>query len=150
MTPPFRLENLLRLRRQERDRASKESADAQLAIARLDEKLNEIDLQNRAMDALRKESSAGNIDLGQILDAQRYQLVLAAQASHIARDRALLVQELQRRQAQLLRCQQAVKAIEKLKENHHRSAEELFRRREQSQLDEWSQTQSGSSVRAMP
>ncbi len=140
MIETSRLATILKLRQKQRDQAALAVSDARNAIERLDEKLREIDQQNRIMDALRKQSSTGTIDLGQILEAQRYQLVLAAQASHIASDRSLLIQELERRQAALLQCQQSVRAIEKLQENQLRADEDAAQRRDQHNLDEWSQT----------
>ena len=125
MSRKFRLATLLKIRERERDQAGQAVSDALIAIAKMDEAKRDIDQQNRAMDELRKQSSNGRISLGQILDAQRYQLVLAAQAAHIAQDRSLLVQELERRQAKLLKCQQAVKSLEKLRDNRFAAEDEL-------------------------
>jgi flagellar export protein FliJ len=62
-------------------------------------------------------------------------------------DRALLVQELERRQAKLLKCQQALKSLVNLRERHQLHAEEAELKREQHTLDEWSQTQSVTQIR---
>ena len=145
MSRKFRLATLLKIRERERDQAGQAVSDALIAIAKMDEAKRDIDQQNRAMDELRKQSSNGRISLGQILDAQRYQLVLAAQAAHIAQDRSLLVQELERRQAKLLKCQQAVKSLEKLRDNRFAAEDELALKKEQERLDEWSNTRVAST-----
>jgi flagellar export protein FliJ len=149
MNPPFRLESVLKLRCRERDQAAKEVADAAAAIALLDAKLTDIETEQRHMELMRRRSSEGTVVLNQILDAERYQLVLAAQYSHIAKDRSLLVQELERRRAKLVTRQQAVKVLEKLEQNHReRNAEEQMKR-QQMLLDEWSQTQTSIATRGM-
>lgn len=147
MTEVFRLTSVLKLRRRERDQAGKEVADAQAAIAVLDKKLLEIDEQDQSMDEMRRLASDGHIDLVQLLDAQRYQMVLAAQRTHIHGDRSLLLQELERRQRKLVVCQQAVRALEKLESHHVDRVQEFSRKREQSRLDEWSQVQHTAAIR---
>lgn len=150
MNKPFRLESVLKLRSRERDFAGKEVADAKAAIALLDSKLQEIAIEQRQMEMRRRPASDGKVSLNQILDAERYQLVLAAQYSHLLNDRSLLVQELERRQANLVTRQQAVKALEKLKQVHHDQAADLLLKREQSAMDEWSQVQHSSDQRRNP
>ncbi|MBM3965891.1 MAG: flagellar export protein FliJ [Planctomycetes bacterium] len=145
MSRKFRLATLLKIRERERDQAGQAVSDALIAIAKMDDAKRDIDEQNRAMDDLRKQSSHGLISLGQILDAQRYQLVLAAQAAHIAQDRSLLVQELERRQAKLLKCQQSVKSLEKLRDNRFAAEDDLALKKEQERLDEWSNTRVAST-----
>lgn len=144
MNKPFRLESVLKLRSRERDLAGKEVADAKAAIALLDSKLEEIATEQRQMEMRRRPASDGKVSLNQILDAERYQLVLAAQYSHLLNDRSLLVQELERRQANLVTRQQAVKVLEKLKQVHHDQAADFLIKREQSVMDEWSQVQHAS------
>lgn len=146
MNQPFRLKSVLKIRRRERDQAGKEVADATAAIAVLDSKLSEIDSEQRSMESIRRQFSSGQVLLNQILDAERYQLVLAAQREHILRDRSLLAQELQRRQAKLVMRQQAVKALEKLEQSHHERVAEAQLRREQMVLDEWSQVQTSIAI----
>lgn len=150
MNKPFRLESVLKLRSRERDRAGKEVADAQAAIAMLDSKLQEIATEQRQMEMRRRPAIDGKVSLSQILDAERYQLVLAAQYSNLLNDRSLLAQELERRQANLVTRQQAVKALEKLKQFHKDQVADLVLKREQSAMDEWSQVQYSSDQRRNP
>ena len=91
----FRLATLLKLRERDRDVAAKAVQDVRLAIEKLHERQREIDESNRSMDAYRKHSSNGTIQLHQILNAQRFQTVLAAESAQIADQQRTLLQELE-------------------------------------------------------
>jgi flagellar export protein FliJ len=147
MTQTFRLDSVLKLRQRERDQAGKDVADAVAAIALLDTKLSEIAMQQRQLESLRRDFSQGSISTNRMLDAERYQLVLAAQHAHVSGDRSLLVQELDRRRAKLVIRQQAVKALEKLEQRHDERFAEEQRKRQQLLLDEWSQAQTSIAIR---
>ena len=134
----FRLATLLKIRERERDIAAKAVQDVFLAIDKLDTAQLEIDEANRRMNDARKQSSSGAIDLHQILDAQRYQMVLSAQAAQIADHKSKLNQELERRQFALVECQKAVKSLEKLRDQRAHAADVHALARQQERLDEWS------------
>ena len=134
----FRLATLLKIRERERDMAAKAVQDVFTALDKLDTAQREIDDANREMNEARKRSSSGAIDLHQILDAQRYQLVLSAQSDQIADHKSKLNQELQRRQFALLQCQKAVKSLEKLRDQRAHAADLHALARQQERLDEWS------------
>lgn len=133
----FRLATLKKIRERDRDLAAKAVQEAYTAIEMLDQKKQEIEATNRTMDEARKNASNGVMDLHQILDAQRYQMILAAQSSQIAEHLAKLRQELERRQLILLQCQKAVKSLEKLKEYSEHEAQTEALRKQQDRLDEW-------------
>ena len=137
----FRLATLLKLRERDRDVAAKAVQDARLAIEKLHERQREIDESNRSMDAYRMHSSNGTINPHQVLNAQRFQMVLAAQSAQIADHQERLLQELEQRQITLLKCQQAVKSIEKLKDKRDDAAQTLALGIQQERLDEWSSIQ---------
>ena len=134
----FRLATLLKIRERDRDLAAKALQDVRLAIERLDEAQKEIDESNRLMNDARKQSSFGAINLHQILDAQRYQLVLSAQSAQIADHKGKLNQELERRQFALVQSQKAVKSLEKLRDQRVQAADVQTLARQQERLDEWS------------
>ena len=133
----FRLATLLKLRIRDRDIAAKAVQDVRNAIAKLTERENEIHVSNREMDDYRKQASHGAVNLHQILDAQRFQMVLAAQLDQIADHQSKLKQELERREFTLLKTQQAVKSLEKLKEQRDHAAEVHALAKQQERLDEW-------------
>ena len=134
----FRLATLLKIRERDRDLAAKALQDVRLAIERLDEAQKEIDESNRSMNDTRKQSSFGAINLHQILDAQRYQLVLSAQSAQIADHKGKLNQELERRQFALVQSQKAVKSLEKLRDQRVQAADVQALAKQQERLDEWS------------
>ena len=134
----FRLATLLKIREQERDMAAKAVQDVRMAIEKLDNAQLEIDQANRQMNEARKESSYGAINLHQILDAQRYQMVLAAQSAQIADHKGKLNQELERRQFALIQSQKAVKSLEKLRDQRTQAADLHALAKQQERLDEWS------------
>ena len=134
----FRLATLLKIREQERDMAAKALQDVRMAIEKLDNAQLEIEQANRQMNEARKESSYGAINLHQILDAQRYQMVLAAQSAQIADHKGKLNQELERRQFALIQSQKAVKSLEKLRDQRTQAADLLALAKQQERLDEWS------------
>ncbi len=134
----FRLATLLKIRERDRDIAAKAVQDVRLALEKLDNAQLEIDEVNRQMNDARKQSSFGAINLHQILDAQRYQMVLAAQLAQIADHKGKLNQELERRQFALMQSQKAVKSLEKLRDQSSQSADLHALARQQERLDEWS------------
>jgi flagellar export protein FliJ len=134
----FRLATLLKLRERDRDLAAKSVQEVRMAIEKLNERQREIDEANRSMEGFRKEASHGSINLNQILDAQRYQMVLSAQSAQIAEHQGVLKQELERRQLTLVQCQQAVKSLEKLRDQRDQVAQVHALAKQQERLDEWS------------
>lgn len=134
----FRLATLLKIRERDRDIAAKAVQEVRLAIEKLDNAQRGIDEANRQMNDARKQSSFGAINLHQILDAQRYQMVLSAQSAQIADHQGKLNQELERRQFALLQSQKAVKALEKLRDQRAQAADIQALAKQQERLDEWS------------
>jgi flagellar export protein FliJ len=104
----------------------------------VEENKRELMVQNAEMNDLRKGASSGAIDLRRLLDAQRFQMVLAAQVQQLDEHLGKLQQELERREASLLKCQQAVKSLEKLRDQRIESAETFALLKQQERTDEWS------------
>jgi len=134
----FRLATLLKIRERDRDLAAKAVQDVRLAIEKLDNAQKEIDEANQQMNDARKQSSFGAINLHQVLDAQRYQMVLSAQSAQIADHKSKLNQELERRQFSLVQSQKAVKSLEKLRDQRDQTADVQALAKQQERLDEWS------------
>lgn len=141
MAAPFRLATILRLRERERDEAAKQVEEVFRAIAILDRNHEELSSEYRSIDATRQSYLVGEVKLQKLLDVQRYQLILLGQIQHIDQQKSLILEELQRRQAHLLEKQQAVKAIEKLKEHHLLDDSKHQQRLLQSRIDEYSNYQ---------
>ncbi len=150
MTYRFRLATLLKIRERERDEAGRAVQEAQVAIDRILDAQREIDTINEQMDSVRKQASYGNVLLTQLLDAQRYQLVLAAQSSQLQQNLQTLQDELGRRRDVLIQRQQAVKSLEKFREQRSKEAEKIELARNQSRLDEWSNIKFAHASQGMP
>jgi flagellar export protein FliJ len=146
--PVFRLATLLRLRERERDSAAQEVRDAKMAIERVEQAKRELTEQNEEMNSLRKQASHGAINLRQLLDAQRFQMILNAQVQQLDQNLNELSAELGRREAVLLRCQQNVKSLEKLKEQRAEAAATLALAKQQERTDEWSSVRYASDIQS--
>lgn len=133
----FRLATLLKLRERERDQAAKAVQDARMAIDKLTTQKQELLAENETMNSIRKSASQGAMNLQSILDTQRFQMVLGAQVQQIDNHLGTLHQELQRREALLLKCQQGVKSLEKLRDQREESEEVLALQKQQERTDEW-------------
>jgi flagellar export protein FliJ len=144
----FRLATLLRIRERDRDQAAKMVQDARLAIAKVEENKRELLAQNSQMNELRKGASAGAIDLRRLLDAQRFQMILLAQVQQLDDNLGKLGQELERREALLLKSQQAVKSLEKLRDQRIESAETLALLKQQERTDEWSSVRHAMQIQS--
>jgi flagellar export protein FliJ len=144
----FRLATLLKIRKRDRDQAAKMVQDARLAIAKVEENKRELMAQNAEMNDLRKGASAGAIDLRRLLDAQRFQMILLAQVQQLDDHLSKLNQELERREASLLKCQQSVKSLEKLRDQRIESAETLALLKQQERTDEWSSVRHAISIQS--
>ncbi len=133
----FRLAALLRLRESRRDECRAALAEAY----RVDETLaKQFDTLSRELDALRqfyrRKASPGAVDIDQLVEAQRYELVARGQQRNIAEQRETVAAEIERRRQALVEADREVRVLEKLRERQaeqHRREEEL---RETKRLDE--------------
>lgn len=144
----FRLATLLRLRERERDRASKEVQDAIMAIDKIKTAKNGLLAQSEQMNAIRKQFSTGTVEMRQLLDAQKFQMLLLNQVQQLDQTLGELGQELQRRELKLLRCQQNVKSLEKLKEHREDEAEKLLWSKQQERTDEWASVRFATQIQS--
>lgn len=144
----FRLATLLRLRERERDQASKEVQDALLAIEKIEIAKKGLLAQSDQMNAVRKQFSNGSVEMRQLLDAQRFQMLLLSQVQQLDQTLGELRQELQRRELRLLRCQQNVKSLEKLKEHREDEADRLLWGKQQERTDEWASVRFATQIQS--
>jgi|SRR5262245_57804011 len=133
----FRLKTLLRLRIAERDERRADLAKALRAEAVLRE-------QERKLDSARAElaqrgrqlKEPGAADVDALLQAHRYELVLAAQSRQLATQVTQVQAEIERRRLALVEADRQVRVLEKLRDRKaaaHRHEEE---RLEIKRLDE--------------
>ena len=143
----FRLGTLLKLRAQERDAAAQDVMDAKSAIHKLESAKTDVLAENDRLNEFRKASSMGAVNMQAILDSQRFQMLLQAQVQQLDEHLGKLRQELQRREAKLLLCQQGVKALEKLRDQKVEQWMASENKQQQERTDEWAGVRSANDIR---
>jgi len=133
----FRLETLRRLRLAERDLRR---ADLAKAI-RAEEMLHSEDrtLQRQQAAAVqrgRRLKSPGSADVDALLQAHRYELVLAARRRQLAAQIAQVQAESERRRLALVEADRQVRVLDKLRERQAAVHRQLASREEAKQFDE--------------
>ncbi|QDV65877.1 flagellar export protein FliJ [Crateriforma conspicua] len=137
MSFQYRFDILLRLRERERDEAGAAVGQANAAIAKIDQQMQEVEQTRVGLkQAMSGESLTGNVSVDRMLQGGRYDLQLQGDLQSLADTRGKLVQELQRRQEVLKTAQIEVKRWEKLKEIDQQRYREQQNHREQLELDE--------------
>lgn len=137
----FRLSSIQRLRQRDRDAAAQSLQQAHLAKQKLMDQIANLEAENAQLVALRGEASTGMVDVQRVIDTQRYQMSLHENIRSLSQNVALIEQEIERRRAKLVVCEQGVKALEKLETLGREAfeAEQLIR--SQSRLDEFASYQ---------
>ncbi len=117
MTKTFRLATLLKLREATRDERRGALAEAFRAEAVLVENLRgvEEELSSLAGD-YRQATLPGRIDVDRLLEHQRREALLIAQKNEYARQRELVLAEVERRREALAQADRDVRMLEKLRE----------------------------------
>ncbi|MGN6545833.1 MAG: flagellar export protein FliJ [Aureliella sp.] len=137
----FRLSSIMRLRIRERDKAAQALQQAQLAKQKLLDQIEALEQESREQASLRGEASLGQVDIQRLLDAQRYQMNLLENIRSIQSNVALIEQEIEKRRAKLVVCEQGVRALEKLEETKRAAWQAEQAERTQASLDEWASFQ---------
>ncbi len=137
MSYKFRLASIQRLRERERDKAAQALQQAQMAKQKLEQQIEDLETESRQLIALRGSASVGQVDVQRVIDAQRYQMNLLEKIHGIRGNIDLIEQEIEKRRAKLVLCEQGVKVLEKLDEKQHGDWVAQQAERTQSRLDEW-------------
>jgi flagellar protein FliJ len=140
MTVPkfhFRLATLLRLREAARDQRRVQLADAQRADAELQRQMARLDMERTHLQRdCRTAAGPGPVDVGRLIEAQRYAATLRVQEANLQQQRQALAAQIDCRRKELLEADRDVRTLAKLRENQlqaHRQAEE---RQDGKRLDE--------------
>ena len=133
----FRMATLLRLREAARDERRAQLAEAYLAEQKLQDHRASVAAE---ADTLRRRygqaSAPGELNVDQLLDSHRFQLVLGVQLKVIDEQAAKLAVEIEKRRQALVASDREVRVLEKLREtwkDRHRKEEQLG---EMKSLDE--------------
>lgn len=111
----FRLQTLLRLREAARDERREQLAE----VMRIDDALRK---QLAELEGLQSEARAlqrlgvGRVDVDRLLEAQRYEAVVALEILHVERQRAAVAEEMNKRRDALVEADREFKVLEKLRE----------------------------------
>ena len=113
----FRLETLLKLRKQLRDERQSSFGEAQHAQSIVEERIGEIQGEIEQMrSGASKYASPGSVNVDRIVEYQRYELVLASQVASLEQQKATVAEEVDRRRLALMEANRDVKSLEKLRE----------------------------------
>jgi flagellar FliJ protein len=133
----FRLATLLRLREAARDEKRAQLAEAYRAVQILQERIQEVDNE---LAAARGEQQAsvrvGKIDVDQVTNAHRYELLLRAQRKGLEQQQQTVQEEADRRRLALVEADRQVRVLEKLREKKIHEYEQIEARRDLKLMDE--------------
>lgn len=131
----FRLQTLLRLREAARDERREQLAE----VMRIDDALRK---QLAELEELQSEARAlqrlvvGRVDVDRLLEAQRYEAVVALEILHVERQRAAVAEEMNKRREALVEADREFKVLEKLREKRLQEHGAEVLAREMKVLDE--------------
>ncbi len=134
----FRLQSILRLRERERDEAAESLRQALQAKQILEDQVSDLRAERNSQNKLRMVANQGAIDSQRMINAQRYQMYLDGQVVGLQQQISMVEQESQRRRATLVKCEQAVRSLEKLETRQLAEWNEQQATTEQNTLDQWS------------
>ncbi len=134
----FRLASVLKLRERDRDEAAESLRQAMQARQILLDQIAEVQAERTQQNRLRIANNQEAIDPQRFLDAQRYQMYLDSRVAGLQGQVGLIDQEIERRRAALVKCEQAVRSLEKLQDHQRSEWMAAEAARAQSRLDQWS------------
>ncbi|RIK78974.1 MAG: flagellar export protein FliJ [Planctomycetota bacterium] len=138
MATAFRLSTLLKLREATRDERRRALAEAFRAESMLGEALRLVGEEFAELAAdYREATRPGRLNVDRLLECQRRESLLVAQRNEYARQRELLLGEIERRREALTLADREVKTLEKLRERQALAEAKRSSRRESKQLDEF-------------
>jgi flagellar export protein FliJ len=133
----FRLATLLRLREADRDERRTQLADAQRAEDIVRARVGEIDGElGRLRGEAAQLSKPGVVNVDELMEIERYELLLAAERQAALQQQKLVTEEVERRRSALVTADREVRVLERLRETGHERHRQEADRQERKQLDE--------------
>ncbi len=133
----FRLETLQKLRSAQRDQLRGALADAYRAEQILaDQRTSLRDEVAGLRESRRAALTAHTVDVNQVVEAQRYEMVLAAQQQLLSEQAHRLAVEVERRRLAVVEADRSVRVLEKLDERRRAEHRKQAERAEFKELDE--------------
>ncbi len=133
----FRLQNVVVLRERERDRAAGSYKDALAAKEKLEHQIAGLMEEHQQQMPLQAGSISGQVNTQRLIESQRYQLHLMQQAQQLREQVKLIDAECEKRRLALVKREQALSSLEKLREKQREQWTTLQAEREQIELDQW-------------
>ncbi len=138
----FRLETLLKLRRTARDDRRRRLAEALRAETVLNERIRDLDQQitvalNRRSQIHRGGSlDGGSLDIDALIDSERFERMLRAEANVYRGQRTQLGDEIDNRRAALATADADLRLLQRLREKQAQRFDRGQQRRAQNEIDE--------------
>jgi flagellar FliJ protein len=133
----FRLETLQKVREAKRDEDRMSLAEAFRAEQVLAESQAELAAEVEALREWRRAAvTSPYTNVNQLLETQRYELLLKTQSQELAKQAMLLAAESERRRQLLVESDREVRVLERLDERHQADFKREEQRRETKLLDE--------------
>jgi len=133
----FRLETLRKLRVAHRDQLRAALADAYRAEEVLAERRAGLVAEHEALRGIQRTAlTAAYVDVNQLVDAQRYEMVLKSDEGQLAVQTSRLAGEVERRRQAVVEADRAVRVLDLLDERRRREHQQRQQRLEVKQLDE--------------
>jgi flagellar FliJ protein len=133
----FRLATLLRLREADRDERRSHLADAQRAedivqtrIAGIDGELRQVRGESARL------SRPGTINVDELMEINRFELLLAAERQAAVQQQKLVAEEVERRRLALVAADREVRVLERLRDTQQERHRQEADRQERKQMDE--------------
>jgi flagellar export protein FliJ len=142
----FRLKPLQKVREARRDELRVSLAEAFRAEQILAENKAEIEFELEGLRALQRTATSSKyLDVNQLLEAQRYELLLKARGQELTKQAILLSAETERRRQHLVEADREVRVLEMLDERHQTEFNKEQQHAETKLLDDlatqrWSRT----------
>jgi flagellar protein FliJ len=133
----FRLQSIVQLRERERDAAIASYREALTARNKLQSQVDEIMKEHAAQQPIQVDSILNRVDTQRLIESQRYQMFLIQQANHLRSQIKMIDDECEKRRLRLVKREQAVRSLEKLKEKQQTDWENQQAARQQMSLDQW-------------
>ena len=142
----FRFDSILRLREADRRQRRAELAEAFRAETLLTQQGEQIEREILEMKQRARVATApGRVDIDQLLESQRYELILQSQSRLLAQRGRQLQEEIEKRREALVEADRAVRLLEKLRDQRLSQHVEQELKLEQKELDEIAQRPSPGS-----
>jgi flagellar protein FliJ len=133
----FRLETLRRLRIAHRDQQRSALADAYRAEEVLAERRAAITDEQTSLRTMQRVAlTDARLDVNQLLEVQRYEMVLKAEEAQLVDQANRLAIEVERRRQAVVEADRGVRVLDKLDERHHDQHRREAQRQETKDLDE--------------